>query len=62
MRRDNLSKPEYKNVSVSHSQVDISKLTAECKPELDEFYLHADPLIRDVRNMAVKILNGGAAR
>ncbi|QLJ52524.1 MAG: hypothetical protein Sv326_0423 [Candidatus Fermentimicrarchaeum limneticum] len=37
----------------------VARLKQECKPGLDDFYSHADPLIRDVRCMAVKILNGG---
>lgn len=39
----------------------LQKLKEECRPELDEFYSHADPLIQDVRCMAAKILNGDGA-
>jgi hypothetical protein len=73
MRHNNNSGLEHINVSVSRKIFDtpnadkeklevtqlVARLKAECRPELDEFYEHADPLIRDVRSMAVKILNGG---
>jgi len=48
-------KPEPKH----EPQELVAFMKAECRPEFDTFYLHADPLIRDVRSMAVKILNGG---
>jgi hypothetical protein len=44
------------------NKIDTDKLKAECSPDLDEFYSHADPLVKEVRAMVCKIINsnGGA--